>query len=119
VSTIIPPNPGRMVHFYPGNFFRGHKPPQGLPLGATIAAVHHDRCVNLCIFDHLGLPVAMQSVVLVQEGDTTPAEGNDYATWMPYQLGQAKKEEAKAPAPAGEAGLTDRFHWGNSDSEGS
>jgi hypothetical protein len=92
---IIPPTVGRVVWYYPP----GRTPPQQ-PQAAIVAHVWSDTCVNLAIFDDNGQPVPKPptSVLLVQEGAEVPSGGH-YCTWMPYQLGQAKKhaaEDAKA-----------------------
>lgn len=85
---MIVPTVGRVVWFY-------GKPPADQneqPLAAIVAHVWSDTCVNLAIFDPDGRPVAVPptSVRLMQEGDPLPASG-PYCTWMPYQIGQAKK----------------------------
>jgi hypothetical protein len=61
------------------------------PLDATVVAVWGDRCVNLAIFDIYAQVHERRSVTLKQEGDTIP-DGMAYAEWMPYQVGQAKKD---------------------------
>lgn len=71
----------------------------GQPLDATVVAVWGDRCVNLAIFDIHAQLHERRSVTLVQEGDPIPKFGR-YAEWMPYQVGQAKKEESAAVKPA-------------------
>ena len=59
--------------------------------------------VNLAAFDQNGVPFAATSVTLIQEEDDTyPAYGN-FAQWMPYQVGQAKKHEAGAQSPSKES----------------
>lgn len=87
-DTIIPPTIGRVV------WYRTAKPsadgPVSQPFAALVAYVHDDRLVTLAVFDHNGCPERHANVTLLQEGDEPPAEGC-YAEWMPYQLGQAKK----------------------------
>lgn len=61
---------------------------------ATVIDVHGDRCVSLFVINRGGTTSVQRSVILVQEGDLTPA--HSHATWMPYQVGQAKKHEAPA-----------------------
>lgn len=87
MSTIISPTPGRIVWFWPF----GHPNVSGEPgeaFAAIVAYVWNDRLVNLGVFDKNGNSMGIANVTLVQEGDPLP-EGS-YATWMPYQLGQAK-----------------------------
>lgn len=91
---VITPTVGRVVWFYP----RGKGPPEQ-PLAALVAHVWSDTCVNLAVFDSNGQPIppGTTSVLLVQEGAPVPSGGN-YCTWMPYQVGQAKRHEAEKPA---------------------
>jgi hypothetical protein len=108
---MITPTVGRIVWFYAASnaaeagFCR---PFEGEPLPAIIARVWENRTVNLTVFDANGVPHPRTSVPLVQGDDPAPEHGF-YATWMPYQIGQAKKhaEEAAAGAepktPAGDA----------------
>lgn len=86
---MIKPTVGRVVWFYPS----GTRPPNQ-PFAALIAHVWSDTCVNLAIFDANGqpLPPGHTSILLVQDGNLTPSEGN-YCCWMPYQVGQATKTE--------------------------
>lgn len=81
---MIPPTIGRKVWFYsaPGT------PEQD----ATVIDVHGDRCVSLFVVNRGGTVSTPRSVILVQEGDPVPA--GQHATWMPYQIGQAKKHAA-------------------------
>jgi hypothetical protein len=59
---------------------------------AIITHVHHDRLVNLAVFDANSHLHPRTSVPLVQEGDPKPEAGG-YCEWMPYQKGQASKYE--------------------------
>lgn len=102
-KTIITPTIGRRVWYYPSAYDRGeleHKPPSVIradttqPCDAGICYVHGDRLVNLTVADHNGRMHARTSVTLLQKGDPTPPAGMAYATWMPYQLGQAKAADA-------------------------
>lgn len=91
---VIKPTVGRVVWFYP----QGSGQSTGAqPLAAIVAHVWSDTCVNLAIFDANGKPIDKPptSVLLVQEGTEVPS-GGGYCTWMPYQVGQAKKHEATA-----------------------
>lgn len=95
VTEIITPTPGRAVWYYPSQDeinakqFACNDPSQ--PLAATVAYVWGDRMVNLSVLDQNGNQFRRTSVALVQPGDEPKrtSEG-PFATWMPYQIGQAK-----------------------------
>jgi hypothetical protein len=63
-------------------------------MDATVVFVHSERRVNLLVVDHAGNNYPVCSVFLQQEGDEVPQ--GMYAQWMPYQVGQAKTDEAKS-----------------------
>lgn len=86
---IITPTVGRIVWFYDEEHL-----PEEQPLAAIVCFVHSDRLVNLAVFGAEGAMEPAEEIVLVQEGDATPA-GEAYAMWMPYQLGQAKLKQTK------------------------
>jgi hypothetical protein len=93
----IVPTVGRVVWFYENGKTQLDAGEQ--PNAAMVAYVHGDgRLINIGYFDHNGLPRQSTSVRLMQEGETDfPAYS--FCTWMPYQVGQAKKhadERAKA-----------------------
>jgi hypothetical protein len=93
---LIPPTVGRVVWYTPH-----HQEGFGVRLGvqpytAQVAYVHNDRLINLIVADHEGVSFAELRVPLLQEGDLKPAEGR-FASWMPYQLGQAAKATAVSP----------------------
>ena len=87
---MIQPTVGRIVWYHPNLSDPGGIVP-GTVQAAIIAHVWNDSCVNLGVFDPDGLPYSRTSVYLQQD------EGVDqslpYATWMPYQKGQAVKTE--------------------------
>jgi hypothetical protein len=91
---MIKPTVGRVVWFWPRveSISREFNFNAGLnqPCAAMVVAVWGDRCVNLSVLDHAGVHHAFGSVPLRQEGDDAPV--CDYCEWMPYQIGQAKKE---------------------------
>ncbi len=99
-SKVIIPTIGRVVWFYPhenqndGGFAR-HGGPTIQPYTALITHVWSDHMVNLCVFDANGMPHGRTSVELVQEDRTCPG-GGGYCTWMPFQKGQAAKQESEA-----------------------
>lgn len=110
MSKLIPPTPGRVVWYYPSQHEIDAKTitliDPAKPLAATVAHVFDDRLVNLSIVDQVGAQFRRTSVQLLQEDDPVPhtSEG-PYATWMPFQLGQAAKaaeaDAAQAPATFG------------------
>lgn len=88
-----------MVWYYKGGLADVLEETQ--PRAAIVAYVHNERLVNLAVFDRDGSTSGLTCVPLVQEGDD--AEGMsrlDFACWMPYQVGQAKKHEAQASGQA-------------------
>lgn len=89
---MITPTVGRVVWFHPGI---GEKllAFSDQPLAAMVTYVWGDRMVNLVVFDSNGVPAGRTSVKLRQEGDE-PCVGEMYCEWMPYQKGQAAKNEA-------------------------
>lgn len=90
---MITPTAGRVVWFTPymAERFANHK-----PWAAIITFVHHDRMVNLSVFDPNGNQRPVTSVQLLQEGDDIPTGNAMYAQWIPYQLGQARAQEQAA-----------------------
>jgi hypothetical protein len=67
------------------------------PLDATVVHVNEDGTVNLCFFTHNGNNGFLPSIPLYdpKESDSHMGGGNHYATWMPYQAAQAKKQLAE------------------------
>lgn len=91
MSTITP-TIGRKVWFY--DSYLGACNDVRQPFDATVIYVWSESCVNLDVTDHHGNRHIKTSVPLREprEGDQ---HGVEYvATWMPYQMGQAKKEAA-------------------------
>lgn len=89
--TVITPTVGRIVWYWPR--VNDGEPISEQPFAAIVTYVFNDRMINLAAFDHVGNAERHISVQLVQEGDAVPGLG-DYAQWMPYQIGQAKKHES-------------------------
>lgn len=85
---VIKPTVGRVVWFW------GEKPASEnvQPQAAIIAHAWSDVTVNLAIFgsDGRALENPPTSIRLLQEGEKAPESGH-YATWMPFQIGQAKR----------------------------
>lgn len=105
---MITPTVGRKVWYIPsdadlaGNFGMmrvGHQ-----PLDATVLAVWGSALVNLLVVDHYGKTFPVTSVKLVESQDAPGLTGKPgekgYATWMPYQVGQAAKAATPAATPA-------------------
>jgi hypothetical protein len=62
------------------------------PLDATVVAVWNPTMINVYVIDHSGIGRAETSVQLIQEGDVIPP--GRFATWMPFQVGQARAQAA-------------------------
>ena len=84
---MIKPTVGRVVWFRHPQMLPYHQ-----PYAALVTFVHSDEYVNLIVFDPNGKPFGADSIQLLQEGQEKPEKKN-YAEWMPYQIGQAKKHE--------------------------
>lgn len=96
---MIKPTVGRVVWFFPPK----DKNPNLQPHAALVAHVHNDRLVNLAVFNENGENYSRTSVQLLQDEDAAPEVGF-YAQWMPYQVGQAaKNEQAQASSNAAAA----------------
>ena len=95
-NPIIIPTVGRVVWFYPASntaesgFVRNES---GGPYAAIIARVWNDRMLNLSVFDANGTPHSRTSVTMVQGDD--PAPDSAFCGWMPFQRGQAAKQDAQ------------------------
>ena len=87
---MIQPTVGRIVLYHPGPSDPGGVVP-GDAQAAIIAHVWSNTSINLCVFDPDGLPYSRTSVYLQQAEDLD--QSLPYATWMPYQKGQAAKTE--------------------------
>lgn len=85
--TFVPPTVGRVVLL-----MRGTPEAQATGWPVFINKVWSDRCINVAGFNEWGTQVSYTSVTLVQAGEPVPQAG-PYATWMPYQVGQAAKTE--------------------------
>jgi hypothetical protein len=99
---MITPTVGRVVWFAPARGDTAMTFGVDQPCAALVAYVWNDRMVNLAVFDHNGAFHARTSVPLLQDDDAKP-EGGYFATWMPYQKGQAAKTEAAEAKLAGNA----------------
>lgn len=90
---MIIPTPGRVVWYYSGDGDTAYCADKEQPMAALVAFVHDERMLNLAVVDHTGTVSSRQNVKLLQDEDEKPEDGSSYATWMPYQLGQAAKVE--------------------------
>lgn len=77
---MIKPSVGRVVWF--------HFDAKSEVQAAIIARVWGDRMVNLSVLTHDGNWSAFTSVQLLQDDDKPSMQ--QWAEWMPYQIGQAK-----------------------------
>jgi hypothetical protein len=90
MSTIIVPTIGRIVWYWPHHDSdTGFSEDSKQPCAAQIIFVHDIRKVNLLVTDHHGEVHVRTKTALYQDGDE-PQAGISYASWMPYQVGQAK-----------------------------
>jgi|SRR5215469_7360771 len=97
--TSITPTIGRIVWFYPVAQAENYMVRLSeQPMAASVCHVNPDGSVNLLVTDHDGRSWSIHEVPLVQAGEEPPPD-QSYCSWMPYQIGQAKKtEEAGAPS---------------------
>jgi hypothetical protein len=86
---VMKPTVGRVVWYYTG---LAEKQRLVQPRAATVAYVQSDKLVNLTISNPNGGTYGMIDVYFYHEGETEPVGA--FAEWMPYQLQQAKKDEA-------------------------
>jgi hypothetical protein len=91
---MIEPTIGRVVWLYRRSAIHVNKPEAALVADAWLDKDGKHWYLNLSATDHLGNQFSMTSVPLIQ--DTADADVNairPYATWMPYQKGQAARAE--------------------------
>ena len=102
MSTITP-TVGRKVWFYdsPPLGEQHHEMSDKQPFDATIIYVWNEGMVNLDVTGHDGARFIATSVPLRSPSDSDCHNGfARFATWMPYQMGQAAKAEADAGKPS-------------------
>jgi hypothetical protein len=85
---MIKPTIGRVMWYWPQKGDRGEQ-----PWAAIVVKVWGDNMVNLVVFDPDGESAGLYSVPIVQDGSPHTAGDGHYVEWMPYQIGQAKKNE--------------------------
>ena len=95
--SSITPTIGRKVWFWASSAFQaetGLTPLDGRQAyDATVVYVDRDGAVNLKVIDHEGNEGLVENCPLCDPSPEGDAHGGltDFATWMPYQVGQAKK----------------------------
>lgn len=106
---MIPPTVGCIVLFRPNvdldnpeqvRNFLSHHPSFALAdvCSAQIAAVNSDGTINLSVLDATAVPHPIQGVSLVSD-DESPDKGEGfYAEWVPYQKGEAGKNDTLTPS---------------------
>lgn len=103
---MMKPSVGRIVWFYDGmsvgRFMS--RLDDTTPMAASVIYVHPDGSVNLKVVDHLGKEWTRGGADKgVQLRDPAQADRHgieDAATWMPYQVGQARAQGAlRMPSP--------------------
>lgn len=87
---MIKPTIGGDVWYHPDN-----PTPTAQPWAALVCFVHSDTMVNLVVFDENGYGKPKSSVHLWQGGEEGSIPPTPYCEWMPFQIGQAKAQEAK------------------------
>lgn len=108
MSVVISPSVGRKVWYRPSKSDQtGPVPMQTAtdptdttkrqPLDATIISVCGDRMINVLVTDIMGRQFPVLSCTLLQPGDAIAVDAQGavigrYCEWMPFQVGQAKKE---------------------------
>jgi len=87
---MIIPTIGRIMWYWPEKQYRGK-----LPWAAIVTDVHNNNMVSVAVFASNGDMIlgGKQSVPIVQDGSPYVASESPYVEWMPYQLGQAKKDK--------------------------
>lgn len=103
MPSIIP-TIGRKVYFYDqmpeGDHSGMARYSNDQPFDATVIYVWGPSCVSLRVTDHAGVTHVRTSVPLRDPGEGD-AHGKEYtATWMPYQVGQAKAAPEAKPEQA-------------------
>jgi hypothetical protein len=88
---MIKPTVGRVVWFWEdGEHSRSVLKSQ--PLAAMVASVLNDSLINIGYLDANGVHKNRIGVQLWNEGDPPPRGA--FCAWMPYQIGQAKAQNA-------------------------
>lgn len=88
---MIEPTVGRSLWYYPGFHETTMHTPNDAPCAAIIARVIDSQTLNLAVFSPDGQACSRRSVHLRQGGTAVGDATDAYASWMPFQIGQAKK----------------------------
>lgn len=107
-KTVILPTVGRIVWYYPS--YQDLSTAQGRSaalvgamnkeLAAIVTHVSEVNRINLLVIDAVGQQHPRLDVPLYQDCEPVPDRGG-YASWMPYQVGQAAKQQFQ-DGPKGE-----------------
>lgn len=89
----IQPTPGRIVWYRKSANDNDLVSRGNNPLPAIIAYAYSPSCVNLHVIDANGNGHARIKVRLLQDDDEDLGVGEAFAYWMPYQKGQAAKND--------------------------
>ena len=91
-NKVIKPTIGRVVWFWLNN--EACYAENAQPNAALVTFVHNDDTVNLVVFDRNGDGQA-RTVVHLWQGEG-PRPSGPHCEWMPYQKGQAAKQESES-----------------------
>lgn len=94
-KSEIPPTVGRVLWYWPNGMpHSGIIQDPSQPFRADICYVWPDGRVNLNVCCHNATRFERHQVPIVPTAsEETPPQGTPYATWMPFQIGQAKAAE--------------------------
>lgn len=94
---MIHPTVGRIVWYHPcgADTVAKYPSPGGQVIhAAVIVHIWGDSCVNLMVFDSVGMPYTVEDVILRQEDSGPQSFLGRYAEWMPYQKAAAAGTQA-------------------------
>lgn len=95
---MIKPTIGRVVWYWASK--EEAEEPGAQARAAIVVHVHDDYCVNLSVFDRNGDSHPLQQVPLFQAHPGESRPDCAHCEWMPYQKGQAAKQESPIDASA-------------------
>lgn len=91
--SSIKPTIGRKVYFWQSGLSCVKDDKQAFD--ATIIYVQNDTTVDVMFTNHYGTTSSAVGMQLRDPGANRHGDGENYVTWMPYQVGQAKQEASK------------------------